>query len=730
MFCAILNTAYSQVARQWVSRYNGTANSVDNGRSVAVDRFGNSYLCGSVIRQGRTQSDMILLKYNSAGDTVWTRVLSGPGDQLDVATDISVDTSGNIYLTGSQTNNSGNLDILTCKFSPSGNQLWAKVYGGLTGYDVPLKISVDVSGNSFVSGRSEGTGTGYDVVTIKYNSSGDSVWVKRQNGTLNMDDNFGDHVIDAQGNFYLTCGLRITGGGTCFTTVKYSPGGIQQWLKSYSGPGNSDNPNSIALDSSGNIFVTGMSVAPLTNRDIYVIKYNSNGDSLWNRRYPGISNLWEQPSDIAVNNSGDLYITGSFSQYNGREAMGVVKYSSSGILQWSKFYLGSNIDLSSGYGSAMTLDLDGNVYVTGPFKDLEVNQTDIYTLKYNSVGTLLVFEMYNGTGSSYDQPGGIAVNNQKEIFVAGSSTGTGSGYDIVLLKYIQPPHYAPNSLTATAVSNSRINLVWSDINTNETGFKIERSSNGGVNWILRDSVAADTLHYSDLGLAANTIYSYRIYAYSQQGQSVYSFVAYDTTFNSVSAPTGLVANAVAQNKINLIWLDVNTNETGFKIERSTNAGANWILKDSVTANVLAYSDSLLSPNTIYHYRVYAFNGAGNSGYSNTSFDTTFAVTGIVLSTEIPTVYKLYDNYPNPFNPVTTILFHIPLSRGVSEGRGVLTSLVVYDLLGREVKTLIKQNLQPGKYTVSFDGSNLASGVYFYRIESGSFTEIKKMLMIK
>jgi hypothetical protein len=292
----------------------------------------------------------------------------------------------------------------------------------------------------------------------------------------------------------------------------------------------------------------------------------------------------------------------------------------------------------------LALDPQGNIYITGPFKDLAANLTDIYTMKYNSSGVGLIFEKYNGTGSSYDEPAKIVLNNQNEIFAGGSSYGSGTNYDLVLIKYIQPPHYAPYSFTATAVSSSRINLVWSDINNNETGFKIERSSNGGANWILRDSVAADTLHYSDLGLAANTIYSYRIYAYSPQGQSVYSPVAYDTTF---------------------------------------------------------------------------------------------ATTGIVQTNEIPAVYKLYDNYPNPFNPSTTILFHIPLSRGVSampdgrqEGRGVLTSLVIYDLLGREVKTLINQNLQPGKYSVSFDGGNLASGVYFYRLVSGSFTDIKKMLMIK
>ena len=160
LYFIITAGSYSQVAQQWVTRYNGTANSADYGRSVAVDRFGNSCLCGSVIRQGKTQSDMILLKYNSAGDTVWTRILSGPGDQPDVAADISVDTAGNIYLTGSQINISGISDIVTYKFSPSGSQLWAKVYDGITGNDMALKISVDISGNSYVSGRSEGAGCG------------------------------------------------------------------------------------------------------------------------------------------------------------------------------------------------------------------------------------------------------------------------------------------------------------------------------------------------------------------------------------------------------------------------------------------------------------------------------------------------------------------------------------------------------------------------------------------
>ncbi|MBZ0202607.1 MAG: T9SS type A sorting domain-containing protein, partial [Ignavibacteria bacterium] len=159
---------------------------------------------------------------------------------------------------------------------------------------------------------------------------------------------------------------------------------------------------------------------------------------------------------------------------------------------------------------------------------------------------------------------------------------------------------------------------------------------------------------------------------------------------------------------------------------------NWILKDSVPANALTYSDSGLTTNTIYHYRVYAYNLAGLSGYSNTAFDTTFAPTGIVQTNEIPSEFSLSQNYPNPFNPSTTIVFQIPLSRGVSAsgGLGVLTSLIVYDILGKEVKVLLNQQLQPGNYNISFDGSNLASGLYFYRLTAGEFTDTKRMLLIK
>ena len=91
-------------------------------------------------------------------------------------------------------------------------------------------------------------------------------------------------------------------------------------------------------------------------------------------------------------------------------------------------------------------------------------------------------------------------------------------------------------------------------------------------------------------------------------------------------------------------------------------------------------------------------------------------------TEVPQVYKLYQNYPNPFNPSTTINFDI-----VKAG---IVRIVLYDILGREVKTIVNEYAEPGRFKVVFTADNLASGLYFYRITSNEFTDVKKLLIVK
>jgi YD repeat-containing protein len=120
------------------------------------------------------------------------------------------------------------------------------------------------------------------------------------------------------------------------------------------------------------------------------------------------------------------------------------------------------------------------------------------------------------------------------------------------------------------------------------------------------------------------------------------------------------------------------------------------------------------------------DSAGNiyayQGY-NLTFTRKLVVTGIAFqSTNVPAVYSLFQNYPNPFNPSTTIKFELPKASQVT--------LSVFDILGRQASVLVNERREAGVHEVKFDGSNLASGVYFYRIEAGSFVQTSKLLLIR
>jgi hypothetical protein len=110
-----------------------------------------------------------------------------------------------------------------------------------------------------------------------------------------------------------------------------------------------------------------------------------------------------------------------------------------------------------------------------------------------------------------------------------------------------------------------------------------------------------------------------------------------------------------------------------------------------------------------------------------------------ISSQVPSAYSLKQNYPNPFNPTTKLKFDVAkfpsgrrsaVAEGVPEGRGGLVTLKIYDVSGREVQTLVNETLQPGTYETTFDGNKLNSGVYFYKLTSGDFSETKRMALIK
>ncbi len=165
-------------------------------------------------------------------------------------------------------------DFFIQKMDASGNLLWVKGMGS-NKQDDALCMSVDDTGNVYITGYSSGLSSGSDYATIKYNSSGVQQWLQTYNGPGNAGEDAYSILLDAAGNIYITGSSAGSGTDYDYATVKYNPSGAQQWVLRYNGSGNSyDESRNLAIDTSGNVYVAGTSRGSNTARDYATIKYS------------------------------------------------------------------------------------------------------------------------------------------------------------------------------------------------------------------------------------------------------------------------------------------------------------------------------------------------------------------------------------------------------------------------------------------------------------------------
>ncbi len=239
---------------------------------------------------------------------------------------------------------------------------WNALYTGPSaqGSHQGYKILLDDQGNAFVSGTSFGSdSTHYDIVLIKYNSAGTEMWVARYDGGQNDYDGIMAMDIDPLGNIYIT-GRSRNSYSFDFITIKHDGQGNILWEKRYDGPAQlSDIPIDLVVDHSGSIYVAGESTGLDSIQDFLTIKYNSQGDTLWTRRYRMTDTLSCVVRDIEVDSFDNIYVAGNcFPGYS------VVKYNTEGDTLWTYKYHG---DFGYGRLNAMKIDHDQNVCLTGMY---------------------------------------------------------------------------------------------------------------------------------------------------------------------------------------------------------------------------------------------------------------------------------------------------------------------------------------------------------------------------
>jgi len=399
------------VYEAWVARYTDPSplSGVDIPKALAVDTKGNVCVTGSTYANSIT--DYATVKYNNSGQQQWVASYHGPGN-YGVANAIAVDTAGNVYVTGGIAMCQNHPAWATIKYDSAGQQQWVATYDG----DQANAIAVDGSGNVYATGASGGAYT-----TIKYDGSGQEQWVAQ-----GPSGSAGGIKVDSAGNVY------VTGASNgLYTTIKYDTSGQQQWATL----GLSGGPAGMAIDSLGNVYVTGTTTGPGGNDDYGTVKYNSSGQEQWFATYNGPGNNSDRAQGIAIDGSGNVYVTGASFGVKTLFDYATVKYNSLGEQQWVARHDG---DVFGDTANAIAVDVSNNVYVTG-----------FVTIKYNQAGQEDWVIRYETVGDSSDYGIAIAVDNIGNVYVTGVGAGLTTNLDYVTIKYGQGPPPTPTP-TVTA----------------------------------------------------------------------------------------------------------------------------------------------------------------------------------------------------------------------------------------------------------------------------------------
>jgi len=376
----------------WNAIINGPGNSTDYGYGVALDNNSNIYVVGLSRWSSATSEDMYLGKFNSSGSNLWNATINGPYDSSDYAYGIAVDNNSNIYIVGTLTwVSGGGQDIYLGKFNSSGSNLWnATINSPVNGTDVAHGVAVDPNNpnNIYVTGSSAWSDvTNDDIYIGKFNSSGSNLWNRTINNPQNGTDYGYGVALDNNSNIY------VTGSSTWSAAFnndiylgKFNSSGDNLWNATINGPQNStDNGYGIAVDPNNpnNIYVTGTSPwSSNLNYDLYLGKFNSSGSNLWNSTINGPQNGFDYGYGVTVDNNSNIYVVGA-SNWSSSVNYDIYfgKFNSSGSNLWNATIIGPQNGKNYGRGVAVESSL-GSIYVVGASFWSSALSTDIYLGKF------------------------------------------------------------------------------------------------------------------------------------------------------------------------------------------------------------------------------------------------------------------------------------------------------------------------------------------------------------
>lgn len=549
-------------------------------------------------------------------------------------------------------------------------------------------------------------------------SEAQQVWLNLYNGPSNGNDGSNAVTIDGAGNTYVAG--YSTGIATMkdITVLKYNSSGRLVWSRTYNGGANNeDEAYAITIDAWGNIYVGGYTTDQLTGRDIIVLKYNNNGVQQWVQKYNGSGNSSDEAYAITVDNLGNPIITGySFDVELGAQ-MTIIKYNTFGNVQWFEAY---NAEVGSGadVAYAITVDAANDIYITG-YSELSIGDSpsgkDMVTVKVSAWGVRKWVKKFDAS-SLDDEAYSIAVDDNNNVFITGYSTD-GHGKDYTTIKYDK------NGIEKWEKTYNNTSANSDDI---PSKLIIDERGDVVVTGSSKNSQSTDKEDY--LTIKYKNGDGRQEFASRYNDASNNSDIAYSVTCeNDRYYIAGSSSQGAAGGSEDIVVIEYDKDgrlKTKYKVANDGTDVAKDIRVDRDKNITIAGSLSGTLNNDMGAGRFFD-DGDNNGGNEFVIVNVTNTYDMSVLTNienGVPGSFSLHQNYPNPFNPSTSIKFDVSSSS--------MVKIAIYDALGREVSTPVNDYLNAGTYEVSVNMSQLTSGVYFYKMTSGSFTDIRKMMLIK
>lgn len=604
---------------------------------------------------------------------------------------------------------------------------------GSTSSDLANDIAVDAAGNICVVGTFNGTvnfggaplvtAGGSDIFVALFNATGVHQWSKRF-GSSDGFDNALAVEMDAAGNVYVTGSYRGTldfGGGPLSSSgsddiylVKLNAAGVHQWSRHF-GSTLADVGRDLAIDGSGNVMLAGsfrrtvnfgggIFTSPSDFSDGFVARFDPNGVHLMSKRWGG--DREDQCAGIDVDATGNFVITGKFEStvnFGGGPVVStstqnafVASYGAGGAYKWTH---ASGPGVSANEGAAIALDATGHIYATGSFDGTvdfgggpmtTAGDLDVYLVKYHPTGAYIWSQRFGSTEQEFGQ--GVEVLSDGGVIVSGSfrgSVGFGGGLltsagnrDMYYCKYNAAGYHA----WSRRAGNTGVDQALALAPFPGNGFVIAGQFQGILN----------------LGGGPLT----------GAGNNDAFFARFDDDLPLPVLFTSFEAIASAH-RVEVRWqLWSDESLESYTLYRGdAGAGQPIAIATGPAEAAGAYVDASVEPGHAYRYEMLVRSAGGDEFRSP------------VATADVPAIAtSLEQNFPNPFNPRTTIAFNL-----ADEGDVVLD---VYDVTGKRVASLVDGVKNAGRHTIAFDAAKLSSGVYFYRLTTGNIVAERKMVLLK